>query len=148
MTLLSVCIHIGYARPQYLFLNITAACIPPGYTNWQHTSDEYHPESDNSSDSDGSLLPASFRKSERVKMKETRLSNQAENETIENESISARKSCSTIHITETIEDVIAQFRLDDTSPPIGYPIWRPVRSNNLKHFPFTEPNPGVKAEIY
>ncbi|KAG5887640.1 hypothetical protein JTB14_030910 [Gonioctena quinquepunctata] len=77
-----------------------------------------------------------------MKMEETRSSDQdilrpstssimhsAENETIENESISARKSCSTIHITETIEDVIAQFRLDesssepeDTSPPIEDPI--------------------------
>lgn len=154
-----------------------------------YSSDEYHPESYNSSDSDSSLLSASFRKSKRMKMKKTRSSGQGElmihsklytqnisrsktiyqtfftdihrpstssiSHSAENETISARKSCSTIHITETIEDVIAQFRLDEsssepenTSPPIGDPIWGPVRGNNLKHFPLTEPNPGVKAEIY
>ncbi|KAG5879721.1 hypothetical protein JTB14_023037 [Gonioctena quinquepunctata] len=41
-----------------------------------YTSDEYHPESDDSSDS--SLLSASFRKSERMKMKETRASDQVD----------------------------------------------------------------------
>ncbi|KAG5877628.1 hypothetical protein JTB14_023843 [Gonioctena quinquepunctata] len=41
-----------------------------------YTSDEYHPESDDSSDSDSSLLSASFRKSKRMKMKETRSSDQ------------------------------------------------------------------------
>ncbi|KAG5860741.1 hypothetical protein JTB14_012140 [Gonioctena quinquepunctata] len=43
-----------------------------------YTSDEYHPESDDSSDSDSSLLSASFRKSKRMKMKETRASHQVE----------------------------------------------------------------------
>ncbi|KAG5876228.1 hypothetical protein JTB14_011671 [Gonioctena quinquepunctata] len=125
----------GYARPQYLFFNITAACIPPGYTNWQQCRTENRTDIHRYSTSS--------------------ISDSAENETIENDTISARKSSSTIHITETIEDVIAHFRLDesssepeDTLPPIGDPIWGPVRGNNLKHFPFTEPNSGVKADIY
>ncbi|KAG5892084.1 hypothetical protein JTB14_011986 [Gonioctena quinquepunctata] len=42
-----------------------------------YTSDEYHPESDDSSDSDSSSLSASFRKSKRMK-KETRASDQVE----------------------------------------------------------------------
>ncbi|XP_023017729.2 uncharacterized protein [Leptinotarsa decemlineata] len=127
-----------------------------------YLSDEYQIESDDCSDSDSSSTSTSFRKSKRIKLKATKSSDldifqPSTSSTListKNANTLAKKPSTTIHVTETIEDVIAQFRVDESSSedddslPTSDPTWGPVQGNHLKDFPFTEPNPGIKSEIY
>lgn len=67
----------------------------------------------------------------------------------------ATQANSTSHVSETIENVIMQFQIDNASSsedeviqPANQPTWSPVTGNHLKTFPFAENDPGVKPEVH